>query len=104
IAVLGRGSKLIGKTVKVDVERDDVAKLLVEGFFPPCAVADKPAKRRASGFQEIGLPFESDTAVTRHLAAFLQAHAEQKADQKASGGRKPTDRSGNQPADAGRSP
>ncbi len=33
-------------------------------------------QRRASGFQEIGLPFESDTAVTRHLAAFLQAHAD----------------------------
>ncbi len=74
IAVLGRGSKLIGKTVKVDIERDAVAKLLMEGFFPPCGVTDKPAKRRASGFQEIGLPFESDTAVTRHLAAFLQAH------------------------------
>jgi len=74
VAVLGRGSKLIGKTVKVDVEREAVTKLLVDGFFPPCAVTDKPAKRRASGFQELGLPFESDTAVTRHLAAFLQAH------------------------------
>jgi hypothetical protein len=76
IAVLGRGSKLIGKTIKVDIERDTVAKLLIDGFFPPCAVTDKPAKRRASGFQEIGLPFESDTAVTRHLAAFLQAHGD----------------------------
>ena len=29
-----------------------------------------------SGFQEIGLPFESDTAITRHLAAFLSAHGD----------------------------
>jgi hypothetical protein len=99
IAVLGRGSKLIGKTVKIDVERDALAKLLLEGFFPACAATEKPAKRRASGFQEIGLPFESDTAVTRHLAAFLQAHAE------ASGGRQPADEArANQPAHAGRSP
>jgi hypothetical protein len=74
ISVLGRGSKLIGKTVKVDVERDKVARLLVDGFFPHCEVTDKPARQRSSGFQEIGLPFESDTAITRHVAAFLSAH------------------------------
>jgi hypothetical protein len=76
ISVLGRGSKLIGGTVTVDVERKAAAELLLEGFFPKVGVADKPARRRQSGFQEIGLPFESDTAVTRHLAAFLSAHGE----------------------------
>lgn len=73
ISVLGRGSKLIGKTVSVEVERQEITDLLLDGFFPQCAVTDKPVKRRVSGFQEIGLPFESDTAITRHLAAFLQA-------------------------------
>ncbi|MFO0903295.1 MAG: Hsp70 family protein [Pirellulales bacterium] len=76
IAVLGRGSKLIGGAVSVDVDRQKVLDLLIEGFFPRCAATDKPARRRASGFQEIGLPFETDTAVTRHVAAFLQAHGE----------------------------
>ncbi|MBN2023508.1 MAG: Hsp70 family protein [Pirellulales bacterium] len=74
VAVLGRGSKLIGGTVSVDVERGPVAELLVEGFFPRCALGDRPARGRASGFREIGLPFEADTAVTRHLAAFLSRH------------------------------
>jgi len=74
IAVLGRGSKLIGGTVSIDVERAGVADLLVDGFFPRCKLADRPARQRVSGFQEIGLPFESDTAVTRHLAAFLASH------------------------------
>jgi molecular chaperone DnaK (HSP70) len=96
ISVLGRGSKLIGKTVKVDVERKALAELLVEGFFPHCDIAERPAKRRASGFQEIGLPFEADTAITRHVAAFLAAHGADSA----SGGRQPTD----QPAHAGPSP
>lgn len=73
ISVLGRGSKLIGKTVSVEVDRKGVTDLLLDGFFPQCAATDRPAKRRVSGFQEIGLPFESDTAITRHLAAFLQA-------------------------------
>jgi hypothetical protein len=76
VSVLGRGSKLIGGTVTVDVERKAAAELLLEGFFPRVALGDKPARRRQSGFQEIGLPFESDTAVTRHLAAFLSAHGD----------------------------
>jgi molecular chaperone DnaK (HSP70) len=76
VSVLGRGSKLIGGTVTVDIERHQAAELLVEGFFPACGPTDRPAKRRMSGFQEIGLPFESDTSVTRHLAAFLAANGD----------------------------
>lgn len=76
ITVLGRGSKLVGGTVSVDLDRAATRKLLVEGFFPACSIDEKPARSRASGFREIGLPFEADTAITRHLAAFLSAHAE----------------------------
>jgi hypothetical protein len=76
IAVLGRGSRLIGKTVSVEVDRQSVSKLLVDGFLPRCAISEGPARRRASGFREIGLPFESDTAISRHVAAFLQAHGD----------------------------
>lgn len=74
IAVLGRGSRLVGGSVAIEVDRASVNKLLIEGFFPSCAVSDRPARRSVSGFKELGLPFETDTAVTRHLAAFLQAH------------------------------
>ncbi len=76
ISVLGRGSKLIGGTVSIELDRQQTAEWLVEGFFPRCEPHERPARRRASGFQEIGLPFEQDTGVTRHLAAFLQDHAE----------------------------
>ena len=73
ISILGRGSKLIGGTVTVDVPRVTVDELLLEGFFPKCKLTDWPARRRGSGFQQIGLPFESDTAITRHVAGFLQS-------------------------------
>jgi len=76
IAILGRGSRLIGGTVSVDVERADAASLLVDGFFPQCDLSAAPARKRASGFQEIGLPFESDVAITKHLATFLRSHGE----------------------------
>lgn len=79
LSVLGRGSKLIGGTVTIDVDRKHASELLLEGFFPSAAVTDRPARRRQSGFQEIGLPFESDTGITRHLAAFLSAHGDGRA-------------------------
>lgn len=76
ISLLGRGSKVIGGSVSIDVERDEATRILVDGFLPPCKTAERPRRQRASGFQEIGLPFESDTAITRHLAAFLADHGE----------------------------
>ena len=74
ISVLGRGSRLIGGTVTTEVDRAGVGQLLVDGFFPHCKLSDRPAQRMAAGFRELGLPYEADTAITRHLAAFLQAH------------------------------
>jgi molecular chaperone DnaK (HSP70) len=73
VAVLGRGSKLIKGTVSVDVERDAASKLLLDGFFPQCQIYEEPTRQRTSGFRELGLPFEADTAITRHLAAFLRS-------------------------------
>lgn len=75
VSVLGRSSRLIGGTVSQEIERDAVAQLLVDGFFPPCQINDRPQRQKRTGFREIGLPYEQDTAITRHLATFLTAHA-----------------------------
>ncbi len=74
VSLLGRGSKLIGGALRVDVKRDDAAQQLIEGFFPRCAAEDRPARRRAGGLRELGLAYAADPAVTRHLAEFLDRH------------------------------
>lgn len=74
ISVLGRGSKLIGGTVSVEVDRKTTTDLLLDGFIPSCGLNELPQKQPASGFQEIGLPYESDPAITRHIAEFLNQH------------------------------
>jgi hypothetical protein len=76
VTIPGRGSKLIGGAISVELSRDDVHAILVDGFFPPCALDAAPERQRGSWFQEVGLPFESDPAITRHLAHFLHSHAE----------------------------
>ena len=67
------GSRLIGGARQIEVRRQEVHDWLVEGFFPLTALDARPT-RRGSGFQEFGLPFAPDPAVTRYLAAFLSAH------------------------------
>ncbi len=67
------GSRLIGGARQVEIQRSEVYELLVEGFFPLVPLDARPS-RRSSGFQEFGLPFAPDPAVTRYLAAFLTAH------------------------------
>ena len=74
VSILGRGRKLVGGTVSVELDRDDARRILLDGFFPQSELSDRPAKRRASGFQELGLPFESDPGITRHIAQFLGQH------------------------------
>jgi len=75
VTILGRGSRVIGGSLSVDLNRDLVQQILGEGFFPTCTLIDKPVRRAASGFKQLGLAYESDTAITRHLAKFLSDHA-----------------------------
>jgi len=76
ITVLGRGSKVIGGTIKGELQKADVESVLVDGFFPVCTRDEKPRTQRTVGLQEMGLPYAADPAVTKHLAGFLERNAE----------------------------
>jgi hypothetical protein len=71
VTLLGKGTKLVGGTIKTELAREDLDQVLIEGFFPRVASNEMPARQRRVGFQELGLPYAADPAVTRHLARFL---------------------------------
>jgi molecular chaperone DnaK (HSP70) len=73
ISIPGSGSSLVGGSIQVELDRDEVEKVLLDGFFPFTSINEVPV-RRQSGFQEFGLPYASDAAVTRYLASFLTSH------------------------------
>ncbi len=75
VTILGRGSKVIGGSIKGELPRADLERVLLEGFFPPCAADAEPVRQKAVGLQELGLPYASDPAVTKHLAQFLARHS-----------------------------
>ncbi|MGA2879356.1 MAG: Hsp70 family protein [Bryobacteraceae bacterium] len=80
ITVLGAGSALVGGTLKTEITREEALELTLEGFLPFCGINDKPTEEKRSIFRELGLPYVSDPAVTRHLAAFLSANEDAKPD------------------------
>jgi hypothetical protein len=71
ITLLGKGTKLVGGTIKTELARENLHQILVEGFFPKVGSDELPTRQRRVGFQELGLPYAADPAITKHLARFL---------------------------------
>ena len=71
ITILGGGQAVVGQSLTVDLTREEVVKILSDGFLPIIAPGDLPVRDRRSGLRELGLPYAGEPAITRHLAAFL---------------------------------
>ncbi|MCC6539313.1 MAG: Hsp70 family protein, partial [Bryobacterales bacterium] len=80
ITVLGSGSSIIGGTLRTEITRAEALELALDGFLPKCALTDRPNDDKRSIFRELGLPYVSDPAVTKHLAAFLAGAGDVKPD------------------------
>ena len=71
ISVVSRGSALVGGTLKFELTREDLTRILIDGFMPHVAVTELPQSARRTGLTQVALPYAQDPAITRHLAAFL---------------------------------
>lgn len=71
ISILGRSSKLIGESTSIFFPKKDAISIALDGFFPFCALTDRPRRRSSLGLRETGLPYEADPAISKHVAAFL---------------------------------
>ncbi|HTP33195.1 MAG TPA: Hsp70 family protein [Candidatus Acidoferrales bacterium] len=72
ITVLGSGSALIGKSLKTEILREEALELALDGFLPFTPRGELPKEEKRSLFRELGLPYVTDPAVTRHLNEFLE--------------------------------
>ena len=71
ITLLGSGRGVVGGGMSTELTRQDVSATLMDGFLPLTAAGDVPARDRRVGLRELGLPYETEPAITRHLAGFL---------------------------------
>jgi molecular chaperone DnaK (HSP70) len=71
ITILGAGRGVVSGGLTAELTRDEVATALLDGFLPLTAGDDLPSRDRRTGLRELGLPYETEPAITRHLAGFL---------------------------------
>lgn len=74
VTIAGRGSRVIGGSIKSELTRDEVREIALDGYFPKTPLSAEPDRGSKLGLQEFGLPFVADPAVLKHLAAFLRSH------------------------------
>ncbi|MBL9023811.1 MAG: Hsp70 family protein [Myxococcales bacterium] len=73
IAVAGSGSALVGSTLRATLTRAEARTVVVDGFLPFVEAHERSARARA-GLVSLGLPYERDVALTRHVVTFLAKH------------------------------
>jgi molecular chaperone DnaK (HSP70) len=72
INILGSGRSLIGGALSTELTREEVLDALLNGFLPAVSSEDLPAREKRTALRELGLPYATEAAITKHLAAFLK--------------------------------
>ena len=75
VRLLVGGSSLVGGTLSTDITKEEVERIVLDGFLPAAKRGDRPKERGRGGLVAFGLPYEHDAAITRHLASFFDRHA-----------------------------
>ncbi len=76
LTILGSGSSIIGGTISTELSFDELNQLLLEGFFPLCELDSQPPQDNKAGLRVFGLNYESEPAITKHLAHFISSHSD----------------------------
>lgn len=72
IVLPAEGRSLFADSISIEVEKELLESVVLEGFFPFVEGSARPGQQK-SGFSELGLPYAGDSAITRHLAAFVDS-------------------------------
>jgi molecular chaperone DnaK (HSP70) len=75
ITILGAGRGVVAGAMTTELTREEVTST-VDTFLPRVGREQRPQRHVRPALRELGLPYESDAAITRHLAAFLARSAD----------------------------
>lgn len=77
ITLIGEGRSLIAGTLSSNLDKNEIEKTVLDGFFPIIEDSDLKTmgdKKQRKGITEFGLPYEKEPAITKHLCQFLSNH------------------------------
>ena len=70
-----RSANLFDNTISVTIHKEQLNKVILEGFFPHREPGDLPQHSRRTGIRAQGLRYATDAVLSHHLIAFLQRSA-----------------------------
>lgn len=72
LSIQGIGSSVIKGSRTLEVEKSEIEKLLLTGFFSLYPLEEALKLNKSRGMRTMGLPYEDEPSITKHLAHFLQ--------------------------------
>jgi len=71
IVIQGQGSSIIKGSMSVTVNTQEVEDLILNGFFGQFSLQEAVKLNKSRGIRSMGLPYEDEPSITKHLAYFL---------------------------------
>lgn len=72
ISIQSSGSHIIKNTLTAELNKEEVEELLINGFWKQHPWDEAIRLKKGSGMKALGLPFEEEPSITKHLANFLK--------------------------------
>lgn len=72
IVLQGTGSSVVRGSFSTQLNQEEVAQLILNGFFGQYSFEEALQLRKSAGFRTMGLPYEEEPSITKHLAAFIK--------------------------------
>ena len=80
IILQGTGSGIVGGTLTGKLGKGELQQFLLDGFFGQYPWEEAISMKKSAGFRTMGLPYEDDPSITKHLASFLKERGMRKPD------------------------
>lgn len=72
VVIQGTGASVVGGSLTTSIQRKELEDFLLHGFFGQYDQEEALELRKSRGFRTMGLPYEDEPSITKHLAHFLQ--------------------------------
>jgi molecular chaperone DnaK (HSP70) len=78
IIIQGKGSSFVQGSLILEVNKQEILDLILNGFFGIYPWSEAHQIKMTSGIRTLGLPYEEEPSITKHLAYFLKHHIQDK--------------------------
>lgn len=72
IVIQGKGSSVVAGSLSTTISKNEIEEFLLNGFFGVYEWEEAIALKKGSGMRSVGLPYEDEPSITKHLASFLK--------------------------------